>query len=152
MQSPRDLAIPVLESLSMPMLCADGYMRCTVPELHALNLIHLHTAVDEDDIDLPDRTHGSIPALVHGYTEWINDTQPTVSLGWDWCLEWQDGRASCQLLNTPRTNLMIINEQGHDLGDRHTLQLLADYIRQFDWSAAVIDATLQHYASGLPSS
>lgn len=143
----RDIAMPVLESSSMPMLCADGYMRCTVPELHALTLIHLHTAIDEDDMDLPDRTQGCLPALVHGYTEWISNAEPTVSLGWDWSLEWSNGHAQCQLLNLPRTNLMMVDAEGRDLGDKKTLKVLQDYIVQFDWSDVVVHATLTHYGS-----
>jgi hypothetical protein len=143
----RDIAMPVLESSSMPMLCADGYMRCTIPELHALKLIHLHTAIDEDDIDLPDRTQGCLPALIHGYTEWISDTEPTVSLGWDWCLEWYEGQAQCRSLNMPRTNLMMIDQEGRDLGDQKTLKVLQDYLALFDWSNQVVDATLKYYGS-----
>ena len=143
----RDIAMPVLESSSMPMLCADGYMRCTVSELYALMLIHLHTAIDEDDMDLPDRTQGSLPALVHGYTEWISNAEPTVSLGWDWSLEWRNGHPHCQLLNLPRTNLMMVDADSHDLGDKKTLRILQDYIIQFDWSTVVVNATLSHYGS-----
>lgn len=130
--------------LPMPTLSSDGYVRLSVDLLNNTPLIHLLSALDDDT-----PCHAApqvLPPYINGYSEWISEGQPTLSIGWDWQASWQNHQLKCELIDTPRSNIMLINQQQHDFGHYATLDLLKHKIQMLDWQPAVISAILQVYS------
>lgn len=124
----------------MPALSADGYIRITRSALAQVQLTHFFSAEERADcIAAPTN------APTHfGYTEWVSQDQPTVSLGWDWSLTWIDHQPYCRTLLVPRSNIMLINDQGDDLGRAYTADALLSYISGLPWDSFIIN-TVRHY-------
>jgi len=61
----------------------DGYIRLTEKTLHAIPIRHLDSGVYRTD----HRDHPATrPSTLSGYTEWVSETSPAISIGWDWQL------------------------------------------------------------------
>jgi hypothetical protein len=119
----------------------DFYVRLTADELLATPLAHLESAVDTDDGgDAPSRLGEAARLLpcIRGYTEWVGQGRPNVSVGWDWTLTGQE-----ELTLDPhslRTNVMLIDEHGVDCGQQRTAAAIIRAISACGWQAVVLAA------------
>ena len=66
-------------------IAPDGYIRLTFEEFRKISLIHLISGLDEDE--LVSLQEGATITEITGYTEWVSDTIPTISIGWDWAIQ-----------------------------------------------------------------
>lgn len=73
---------------------------------------------------------------ITGYTEWLSDSAPAVSVGWDWSLG-----GSVQLNALPisiRTNLLLVDASGRELGFSGTTHALFEWLSTWDWQSVVL--------------
>lgn len=115
-------------------LAPDGYVRLRLKDLGALSFFHLFSESDADFLE--ELQAQAIPASMAGFSEWRSDTEPALSLGWAWFVPNQ----SSQLLLAPeraRSNLMLIDAAGYDLGSVKTSSLLRVWLNMFDWQSTV---------------
>jgi hypothetical protein len=139
------LSLLLQNPITMPVLSSDGYVRLTVDHLNHTQMVHFFSALDDDH---PEQlTPHVLPSPVSGYTEWVSSGNPTLSIGWDWRMYTQDRQMICELIDTPRSNIMLINAEGQDLGDRETRRLLIQHIASLNWQPAAVSAILQVYVS-----
>lgn len=120
-----------------PTVSRDGYIRLSLKHLSELPFTHL--ASDIDLTILEELQAQTVPARMAGYSEWISDTTPTISLGWSWFLH----SRSRQLLPAPeavRSNVMLIDVHGYDLGQTATSFLFTTWLATHDWQHAVTEA------------
>lgn len=78
----------------------------------------------------------TIPAQSAGFSEWKTDTIPAISLSWGWFI---DNRSS-RLLLAPdgvRSNVMLVDALGYDLGPIRTSSLFCTWLSAFDWQRPV---------------
>jgi hypothetical protein len=120
--------------MQIPAISRDGYIRLSLEHLSQLPFMHL--ASDIDATILQDLQHQAVPALAAGYSEWISNTTPAISLGWSWFIH----RRSHKLLPAPeavRSNVMLVDVHGYDLGSTTTSFLFTTWLAMHDWQHAV---------------
>lgn len=120
---------------TMMYLSRDGYVRLTPETLLATPLRHLLSGLDEDKA-MPSHT-GARLTRIAGYTEWVSSTTPILTLGWDWQLDGASSQVHYASLGTPRSNVMLVDAEQHDLGAARTLMLLETAIDTLAWQEAV---------------
>lgn len=109
-----------------------------------LELIHLHSAVYEE----PKTAHsiGGIITIINGYTEWVSKIFPSVSVGWDWELRYEND--NCQYVKTGPafSNIaFLFNENEGDEADEetYTQMLIDNKISQIDWQNKILQYITQ---------
>lgn len=124
----------------------DGYVRMSLPELLSLSLTHYLSGLDED---FAERVRGGvIQTTISGYTEWLSQGEPVVTVGWDWRLNLTPGVPSYVRDDLPRSNLMLVDAfTQQDLGDEATAASLARLIDQSDWTDDAAKHIRIRYAS-----
>lgn len=129
-----------MESALLPPF--DCYVRLPSPAFECVNLRHLESGLDVPDT-LPiasARAREGACALppVQGFTEWTSSALSTVSVGWDWML---DPIGELRLNpHSIRTNVMLVADDGSDLGRSVTLEALLLLIARHRWQAVVLQA------------
>ncbi|GAM32873.1 conserved hypothetical protein [Acinetobacter calcoaceticus] len=71
--------------------------------------------------------------LYYGFTEWATSLAPALSTGWDWEFVEQDGIASLKRIGLPRSNIMIVDISGADIGFDVTETLIEKKIDTLFW-------------------
>jgi hypothetical protein len=102
--------------------------------LNSLPFVHLFSEVDTDFHH--ELLGKSIPAQKAGFCECKSDTVPAISLGWGWYMH----SHSNKLLVAPdevRSNVMLIDKNGYDVGAPMTRGLLSAWLTVYDWQAWV---------------
>ncbi|PFH29479.1 DUF4902 domain-containing protein [Burkholderia sp. JKS000303] len=120
----------------------DGYVRLCETALATLVLDHVASGLDASL--LAELRDSAIDARLAGYTEWHRPASAGVAyltLGWDWYLE----RATGTFViagDDIRSNIMVVDAAGADLGMARTAATLAARLAGVDWAAAVASALL----------
>ena len=120
-----------------PALSSDGYIRLRLPHLSALQFVHL--ASERDSSFLAELQAKTVPARAAGFCEWMSNSMPAVSVGWGWFIH----NPSNRLLLAPegvRSNVMLTDIYGYDLGPIVTSNLFGTWLTSYDWQKAVIIA------------
>jgi len=127
-----------------PAISHDGYIRLSLRHLDELPFIHLDSAFDPEILEeLQART---IPACHAGYSEWISNTDPAISIGWSWFVH-ADSRRILPAPEAVRSNVMLVDARGYDLGPAETSMMFATWIATREWTPAVqdvLDSTHEH--------
>jgi hypothetical protein len=116
----------------------DGYIRLPFADFMTLPFMHLFS--ENDAVFLVELQAQTVPARLAGFSEWKSRSTPTISLGWGWFVHAQ----SDQILLAPdrvRSNLMLRDARGYDLGSLKTSELLSTWLSAFDWKDTVRKAT-----------
>jgi len=115
----------------------DGYIRLPRRALDQIRLVHLVSGLDEEE-----RTDamGAVYSDISGYTEWATTSAPAVSVGWDWHIDTLCRPVSAASRDTPRSNVMLVDEQGRDIGPDHTARCLQRLVEALEWKPVVMDA------------
>ena len=108
-------------------------------------LAHLLTVLDEES---GDPAQCGRTAAICGYTEWVSDTAPAISIGWDWQLDLRHGQVRCRRAGEPRSNIMLVNSRLQDLGPHRTAVLLGNAIDQKPWQELAINVLRTKYSGG----
>ncbi len=97
----------------------DGYIRMSLPVFMELPLVHFLSGLDNEPIC--QSVEGGKEASISGYSEWLSDTSPRVTVGWDWRLDLTTGSPRYLREGMPRSNIMLIDPvNGQDLGEEAT--------------------------------
>ncbi|MBU2849948.1 DUF4902 domain-containing protein [Acidithiobacillus ferrivorans] len=116
-------------------LSPDGHVRLALERFQTIVLLHLWSGLDpEDSASLHE---GAIQTHITGYTEWVSESTPILTLGWDWQLQGSSGRARYLRMGSPRTNVMLVDAFRNDLGAVKTSKTLQAAIDETDWQVAV---------------
>jgi hypothetical protein len=115
----------------------DFYVRTTMRSLTSTRFTHLFSYMD-DGLTEDDRRMG-MPVTAGGYTEWANETEPALSIGWDW---YRLHTANSTLLGPGeiRSNIMLLDQIGYDHGPVPTERLLRCWVASLHWQAVVDSA------------
>lgn len=121
-------------SPSKTRISPDGYIRLSLANLAELPFIHLESTSDPDFCN--ELLAHTIQTRVAGFSEYRSDTTPAISLGWSWYVHSPSNR----LLLAPeavRSNVMLIDIHGYDVGAITTSGLLGTWLAVFDWQSSV---------------
>ncbi len=114
-----------------------GYIRLSLAALQEICLVHLVSGVDEDG---PGQAHaGAVPTAIAGYTEWITQGSPVITVGWDWQMLSEQHRVLLKRVSAPSSNVMLQNADHADLGPVNTALLLENYVDGFDWQSKALE-------------
>ena len=130
----------------MPLLAvsADGYVRISLTRFRTIALRHLLSELDEDEA-CSAAAAGACAASILGFTEWVSDTAPALSLGWDWRLDTSGMDARYVREGEVRSNLMLCEPGIGDLGDRATSATLCAAIDALAWQAETYNYITKRY-------
>lgn len=120
-----------------PRMSPDGYIRLPLGSLASLPFVHLFSHSDTEFLE--DLRDTAIAVRAAGYSEWKSETRPDISLAWGWFIQEQSG----QILLAPggvRSNLMLIDTAGYDVGPIRTSSLLHAWVQTFEWQGTVKSA------------
>lgn len=127
------------------MLLEDGYVRLCLPTLQDLPLIHLVSELDEE-IHATPIPQGATLAAICGYTEWVSTTVPVISIGWDWRLNTASMPPGLVRTVEPRSNVMLRDAQGFDIGPAKTAILLESVVDALAWRDVVHEVIHSRYS------
>lgn len=120
----------------IPTMSQDGYFRLSFKQLPSINLHHLHSGLDpERNIEPINYDRAS---AIEGYTEWITQTVPSISLSWDWKLSIDNKNIICTLAGHPYSNIQITSCSNQDLPEPVSQELLKALIENISWEDTVI--------------
>ena len=120
---------------NMLSVSADGYIRLSFAEIQTIALSHLISGLDES---VPVAIRGGVMATdITGYTEWVSTTTPTITIGWDWQMDADHRCILLRRISEPRSNVMLQNQAGIDIGPEKTITMLEPLIDGLDWIDAV---------------
>lgn len=123
----------------------DGYVRVPLSAILAMRLTHFLSGLDDDSPEHP--LEGGCSASISGYTEWLTNTDPVITVGWDWYLDLTTGAPVYVRDGLPRTNLMALDgASAQDIGDLQTGALLATLIDRSGWQDAICKHIATRYA------
>ncbi|EEY75912.1 hypothetical protein HMPREF0012_03298 [Acinetobacter calcoaceticus RUH2202] len=105
-------------------ISTDGFIRMNENQLMNYPLQHLLSTVESTQIE-------DSQILYYGFTEWATSPTPALSTGWDWEFVEQDGIASLKRIGLPRSNIMIVDVSGTDIGCDITETLIEKKNRYF---------------------
>ena len=117
-------------------ISTQGLIRLTYDALSTISLSHLISGIDTDGSD----DDCGRPTELTGFTEWVTQTTPAITIGWDWKIEFKNGQSRYERLGQPRSNVMLINDHGLDHGWGHNLDHLARYVDSMPWPSVVDEA------------
>lgn len=124
----------VITGPSIITIAPDGYIRLTFEEFRQISLMHLISGLDEEKPVLLQA--GATFTEITGYTEWMSDTTPAISIGWDWLIQPAQGRGGYyKRASEPRSNLMLVDSHQQDLGATKTALLIETVIDEIDWQS-----------------
>lgn len=116
----------------------DGFIRMNEDQLMNYPLQHLISTIESTQIE-------DSQILYCGFTEWATSRTPALSTGWDWEFIEQNGITSLKRIGLPRSNIMIIDVSGTDIGFDITETLIEKKIDTLFWEQfiyAQINTTL----------
>lgn len=131
------LLLEQFSAMQTPTVSHDGYIRLSLKSLSELPFTHLSSDFDKDI--LTDLKLQTVPARDAGFSEWSSDTVPAISVGWSWFIHTDTQR----LLAAPeaiRSNVMLVDAHGYDLGKMTTSYLFATWLAMHAWQREVADA------------
>lgn len=106
----------------------DGYIRLRVSQFRVLPFKSLSSEADADLLN--DLLNRAIPAYVAGYCEWTSETNPVVSIGFDWYIDTTSNRITV-MRQSIRTNLMLVKINGDNYGQHNTNRFIRAWIKKF---------------------
>ncbi|HEX6704626.1 MAG TPA: DUF4902 domain-containing protein [Albitalea sp.] len=109
----------------------DGLIRASIAELLSMRIVHLMSGIDVEH-NLSASACGR-PTTISGYTEWVTQTEPPITIGWDWCLVTSADDPSFQRASQPRANVMLVDDSGNDKSWSQNLERLATVVDVLPW-------------------
>jgi hypothetical protein len=114
---------------------SEGLVHLTLEELRSLSIVHHASGVDDD---IQTRV-GSCGRATHisGFTEWMTESIPGITLGWDWCLQVEGQEVLWQRLGMPRTNVWLMDHNSSPPNWASSLEQLARVVDALPWTEVV---------------
>lgn len=107
-------------------ISADGFIRLNENQLMNHPLQHLISIVESTQIE-------DSQILYYGFTEWATSLTPALSTGWDWEFIEYNGITSIKRIGLPRSNIMLVDVSGTDIGFKVTETLIEKKIDTLFW-------------------
>jgi hypothetical protein len=125
-------------------ISSDGLIRLLAEELLSTQLTHFVSGMDTDGSSAL-KTCGKATSI-SGYTEWISTHEPTISIGWDWCIQFTLSERKWTRVGLPRSNVMLIEDTGTDAGWQRSHNVLATFVDVLPWREQIPNVVAARYA------
>jgi len=107
-------------------ISTDGFIRMNEDQLMTYPLQHVVSIIESTQIE-------ASQIVYRGFTEWATLKTPALSTGWDWEFIEQNGFATLKRIGLPRSNIMIVDVSGTDIGFDVTETLIKRKIDTLFW-------------------
>jgi len=107
-------------------ISTDGFIRMNEDQLMTYPLQHVVSIIESTQIE-------ESQIVYRGFTEWATLKTPALSTGWDWEFIEQNGFATLKRIGLPRSNIMIVDVSGTDIGFDVTETLIKRKIDTLFW-------------------
>ncbi len=132
-----------LETKSSLKVSEDGLVRISFDTFNSLSILHLYSELDISNID----SVQDCESQLSGFTEWVSNTMPILSISWDWKFDTQKTPPRYVIEGQPYSNIMFIDDElNRDEGSDKTLKLLYHYIEKLNWQTSVINNLNKKYS------
>lgn len=123
----------------------DGYVKLHLRNFRGIRMQHFVSGLEEE---VRDETpmEGACVSTIEGYTEWVSATTPVISLGWDWIYDPMRVPSMQVRQGSLRTNVMLLDNDGTEVGPLKTAILLEAVLDCFGWQETVLDAIENRYS------
>jgi hypothetical protein len=101
----------------------NGLVFVEITELMCIPFKHLLTSLDEDYCNHRPSDCGRVAAIT-GCTEWLSETAPCLTVGWDWVVDERGSGERAWRLGLPRTNINLVGSDGLPLPWEENLAVL----------------------------
>jgi hypothetical protein len=115
----------------------DGYIRLSFTKLHNFPFTHLLSGLDSENDDSV--TAGASQSSITGYTEWLSDSAPQITIGWDWEMYFANSKVCLRRISEPRSNLMLLDASNNDIGYEKSTLLQEMFIDGLQWQPIVLE-------------
>ncbi|WP_262964619.1 DUF4902 domain-containing protein [Methylobacter psychrophilus] len=127
-----------------PILSTDGYIRLTLAQLTCLQLHHLHSNLYTEHI--LNVCSATSLTEIKGYTEWVSQSQPSISVGWDWLVDYRIGATDYSMDGQPFSNILLRNNQQHDLSEEESLTIIGLWLNTLNWQEEIFNYIQSKYS------
>jgi len=114
----------------------EGLVLLTDAMLMQIKLSHIASGLDEEPRTETRESNASLTTIT-GYTEWFSGTSIRISIGWDWYLGVVDGKCTFKRINPPRSNVMLVDSSGNQMGRKKSNMSLIRKIDECQWQNRV---------------
>lgn len=125
-------------------LSDDGYIRLSKIVLESIQLRHLDSGLYDDSPHITADFDMACELL--GYTEWVTDTQPAISIGWDWTIEHLHNPPKYKMVGLPFSNIIIQDSSFNDLESDVCMNYLVVLVNQMNWTKVVSASITKRYS------
>lgn len=111
---------------------ADFYVRSRESNFQRMLLRHVLSELElTGELEPLHNSEGARALMLCGCSEWVTESDPPITAGWDWTVT-PSGDA---LLNrySVRSNLMLVDESGNDLGHVASHAAVVRRIQELGW-------------------
>lgn len=118
---------------------SDFYVRSGETHFQRLPLRHVQSELELTSELQPLReSEGASASVLCGCSEWVTESDPPITAGWDWTVT----TSGDVLLNrhSVRTNLMLVDASGQDLGHVVSIAAVVRRIEQLPWQHSALSA------------
>lgn len=99
-----------------------------------MKFVHMFSECDTDFLD--ELVTQTVAASIAGFSEWRSVSAPVVSFGFGWFVHTESKRLTLAPEGV-RSNTMMIDAIGYDLGPARTSHLLWIWLCGFEWQSSV---------------
>ena len=110
-------------------LHCDGFLRIELGSILTSKFTYLFSDLYPEPT--PHLTGGW--CLASGFSEWCSLDSRAISLGWDWAVMADRAGLTLVRMGLPRSNIMLVDGQGHDHGWLESLKILTTVIDAIPW-------------------
>lgn len=122
---------------------ADGYVRATLDEVLSVRFAHLISGLDESREGV---ARCGARTTISGYTEWVGEADPKVTVGWDWIVDFGSGQPHWRRVGPPRTNVLLVDGSAQDYDWNRSLKVLGTVVDALPWQQQASTAIAARYA------
>ena len=121
----------------------DGYVRITKHAMSMIPMKHLDSGLFAPSILLNSEVDGTCE--ISGYTEWISETAPSISIGWNWTLNYLSYPHAYEITGLPYSNVLLLDEYSRELSEIASLKALARIVDKTPWATEIERHITQKY-------
>jgi hypothetical protein len=122
----------------------DGYIRLSKITLESIHFRHLDSGLYDDEVvNLGDF---DMACSILGYTEWVTDTEPAISIGWDWTVEYFTNPPRIKMVGLPFSNIILQDHNDKDMNDEICMHYLIVLISQINWMEQLHSVITKKYS------
>jgi len=118
-------------SLAQLSISEFGRIQISAPLLNTLTFFHLESGVYSSR--LHDGQIRSSRTNIDGYTEWLSDSTPQITVGWDWMLLPYGGYRISKI-GSYFSNLQLVGESGEPLNSEASEHILEHFFESLNWT------------------